>query len=148
MNTFTYRVLVRSHSYKQEWWAKASGCECNCRVLPTEDLRVQGQTSQWGKRAALTPQVGRAPRPALRASVSWCHQQVIRGSLRIWVFFSQKCWEKVSVWQSIWPHHVTGEGSGEPQLGPGLGEHKTWPSESSGVHITSQEEVCENPCVL
>ena len=23
---------------------KASGCECNYRVLPTEDLRVQGQT--------------------------------------------------------------------------------------------------------
>ena len=85
---------------------------------------------------------------SMASSLFWCHQQVRPGSLRIWVFFSQTCWEKVSIWQSIWPHHVTGKGNGEPQLGPGWGEHKTWPSESSGVHIPSQEEVYEGPCVL
>ena len=34
---------------------KASGCECNYRVLPTEDLRVQGQTSQWASERPSLP---------------------------------------------------------------------------------------------
>lgn len=42
---------------------------------------------------------------ALVTLLFWCHQQVRPCSLMIWIVFPQKCWEKVSVWQGIWPRH-------------------------------------------
>lgn len=99
----------------QKVWAVSA----DCRAPRMEDIKVCKQASQESKRAALTPQVGRAPRrdlpsPALSTltkaqssccPIFCCHQRVRPGSLRIWVFFPPKCWEEVSIWQGIWPHH-------------------------------------------
>lgn len=58
------------------------------------------------------------------ASVFWCHEPVRPGSLRIWAFFSQKCWQEVSVWQSTWLCPRAGKAGAEPELEPGGGRRR------------------------
>lgn len=129
-NTVTYHAHAGSHSCKQEWVAQR--LQVVSAIAEPHLWRIWGSRDRPPREATELPSLPKWAK--LHGHVFWCHQQVRPGSFRIWVFFSQKCWEKVSVWQSIWPHHVTGKGSREPQLGPGWREHKTWSPEPSDVH--------------